>query len=124
MGEAKRRGTLADRIAQAATRPRPEVRHDAQRRVIRVRPCLMQYVRRCAVNFRVIDSQPPQFMCAEHWARVPEPVREALREAAARRPQTDPAVRKSWERAAHAAVMAVLTPPASTLPKKIDPVEV
>jgi hypothetical protein len=112
MGDAKRRGSFADRLAQPRGLTNP-----GRAKSIIVRRCLMSNVGECQVSFRVIEDLPAVFMCQKHWPWVPEPIRTELRRAASLVPRHTAANQLVWRNAALAAVRAVVSPrPAPTDP--------
>jgi hypothetical protein len=101
MGDARRRGTLEQRQRDAASRPQFDP--TPRKRYSLFRDCL---VGGCRVAFRVIEGAPIQWMCREHWAHVPEHVREDLVAASLMGPRSE-----VFRRVAHRAVAAALRLP-------------
>lgn len=112
MGDARRRGTLVQRIAQSEARGGPKNPTPVARSFM-VRKCLMSLVTPpyCGVQFRVTESDPDQRMCAAHWKLVPAELRAKLlaserRMVPSQRHSSKPS--KDWQLAAQAAVLSVL----------------
>lgn len=76
MGEARARGTRAERLARAQELGRPPAPRGNDGRIW-VRQCLCARAG-CAVAFRVPDSDPHRLMCDAHWRRVPLELRAQL----------------------------------------------
>lgn len=99
MGDAKRRRSLGlqtpRNIRRAQDRPAVQLGQ---------RQCLMANVGHCRLSFPLLGNEG-RFMCARHWALVPEDVRQNLRDefAAANK------ALEAWNKAGESATSAVLS---------------
>jgi hypothetical protein len=97
MGDARRRGSLALKTPRNLT-PR------TQRQQVSApqRQCLMAQAGQCRLSFVTLGKEN-QWMCARHWALVPEDVRQQLQADFA----TATAAFQVWQQSQEAAVAVV-----------------